>query len=431
MLVLLAMLQFAPQDSMPRVTLAEALQRATRLDPNYVRAAGNIGSAEWARRAALLTFVLPSVTVSADYTRYNQPTLNPGISDFNDPNFLTKEIYAARVDASYDLFLGGGKFAGLSGANAGLESARASEVQQRYLAALQTERSYYNVLAGAELARIARDRVQRADQSLGVARARVVSGAAVQTDSLQLALELSRARVNSLVQEAALRVARLQLGRRIGVGGPADAVPLDSAAASELPLSLPDAISEAADQGPQYRIARANERQAAALLRVQRGQYLPRLTLSASSAKYDDTFFPSAATRSQVSVTASFPLWNDGRREIAYHQALVNRDVARAIREDFERAIQHDVDEAYEAYETARASTALSESGVAVARENFRVQDTRYRSGAVAILDVIKAQNDLSDAEAALVQSRYATRLALAALEAVLGRRLFDERESQ
>ena len=50
------------------------------------------------------------------------------------------------------------------------------------------------------------------------------------------------------------------------------------------------------------------------------------------------------------------------------------------------------------------------------------------QSGATTILDLLTAQVDLTDAEARLVQARYTTWLALAGLEALLGRRLFDDR---
>jgi len=57
MLALLLALQGAvsPQatDSLPQVTLVEALQRAARLDPNYVAALGQVDNAVWARRNAL------------------------------------------------------------------------------------------------------------------------------------------------------------------------------------------------------------------------------------------------------------------------------------------------------------------------------------------------------------------------------------------
>ena len=66
-------------------------------------------------------------------------------------------------------------------------------------------------------------------------------------------------------------------------------------------------------------------------------------------------------------------------------------------------------------------------SAVTVARENLRVQQERYRAGATPIIDLITAQVALSAAEAGLVQARQATRLALAGLEAILGRRIFRE----
>ena len=74
-----------------------------------------------------------------------------------------------------------------------------------------------------------------------------------------------------------------------------------------------------------------------------------------------------------------------------------------------------------------RATAQQAAEGLLVARENFRVQQSRYRAGATTILDLLKAQSDLDDAEAVLVQARYATRLALAGLETILGRRLFPE----
>jgi outer membrane protein TolC len=108
-------------------------------------------------------------------------------------------------------------------------------------------------------------------------------------------------------------------------------------------------------------------------------------------------------------------------------QARVNRDVARAIRQDQERGARRDIGEAYDGYETARAEFTLTVEALGVARENFRVQDTRYRSGATTILDLVDAQFSLAEAEAQLVQARYGTRRALAALEAMLGQRLFTQ----
>jgi len=412
----------APAGAAPRVTLEQAIARATRLDPNYVSALGQVDNAEWGRRAALVVFVLPSLTASIDATKYSTEFFNVGTGRNQ------AEAVNGAIQARYDLF-SARKFADLGRTRAELEGAEATELEQRFRAALLTESDYYAVLQNQELARVAADRTRRADEGLGIARARVVSGAAVQSDSLQLVLELTQARTDQLRRDAALRVARLQLGRRIGEAGPVDAEPVDTAEAPELPIGVDEAVRLALTQGPQYQAARASERAAASFLQGQRGQYLPQVSLVGTHLRFDDSFFPSARNVSSLSLNVSLPIWDDGRRELAISQARVNRDVARAIREDLERAARPDVTQAVEAYVTARAATELSSTGVLVARENYRVQESRYRAGSTTILDVLDAQIRLTQSEADLVQARYAARLALAGLEAILGRRLFTNRD--
>src|SRR5881398_2634323 len=308
MLALLAALQLQLQmtatapDSVPTVTLSEALRRATGLDPNYVAAVGQVDNAAWARRSAFSVFVLPSMTLSTDFAWPNPQSVN-----FVTFQKVPRQV-TAQLTARYDLFLGGQKLAELSRSGAALEGAHAGELAARFAAALLTESDYYAVLASQELQRVARERVRRAEEQLAVARARVVSGAAVQTDSLQLRLELTQARVGQLQQQSALRIARLELGRRVGATGPADAAPLDTAPAPELPLTLADAIGQAATQGPQYRVAQANERAAGASFRATLGQYLPRATLTFNALAFDTLFFPTGFKRTTFTLSVSFPL---------------------------------------------------------------------------------------------------------------------------
>jgi len=423
MLALLLVLQGAvspaPNDSLPRITLTEALQRAAQLDPNYVAALGQVDNAVWARRNAFAVFILPSVTIGTQMQWQNPPGFSV---------VPLRKVVVASLSASYDLFTGGQKVAELSRSAAGLDSAHAGELAARFATAMQTESTYYAVLESAELDRVSSERVRRAIQQLGVARARVSSGAAVSTDSLNLRLELTRAQVAQLQQASSLRLSRLQLGRRVGAAGPVDAAPLDSAPMPELPLSLADAITQAAVQGPQYRIAAARERAASASYRSQLGAYLPRATLAFNAFAFDTMFYPKFFKQTSFVLNVSIPLWNNGQRELAVSRARVSRDVARAARQDMDRGIQHDVSAAYDRYVTARASAELAAEGLAVARESFRVQRTRYSSGATTILDLLDAEVNLSQAEADLVQARYGTRLALAGLESILGKRLFSDK---
>src|SRR5439155_24021050 len=100
MLALLLALHVAatPPDTVATVTLAEALRRATGLDPSYVAAIGQVDNAVWARRSAFAVFILPSVTLSTAATQ-NTPAL------FNFAT-LKAEQYSvqAQLTMSYDIF---------------------------------------------------------------------------------------------------------------------------------------------------------------------------------------------------------------------------------------------------------------------------------------------------------------------------------------
>jgi len=404
-------------DSIPQFTLAEALNRALGLNPDYVAALGLVAEAEWARTAARVAFVVPAVQASLDYTKYSQAFFN--IGTFNQSS--TSSTFS--LAASYDIFAAR-KFSELARSAAALDGANATEAQRRYTAALLTESAYYGVLSNQELTRAAEQRATRAEETLRVARARVASGAAVQSDSLSVRVELTRARVALLRVSSDLRVAQLELGRRVGLEGPAGAAVLDSAPPAPLPITLGDAIGRALEQGPEYRAARAVQRAAEADLKGRRGAYLPTLNLSAAHSRFDVKLFPNASNVSSLSITASIPLWNNGLRELQIRQARTNRDVARALRADLERSALRDVTQAYDAYETARAEVGLAGDALLAADENYRVNQVQYQSGAITVIELIKAQNDLTDAESGLVRARYDARLALARLEAILGTRL-------
>lgn len=408
----------AQQAGLPVVTLEDARRAAARLDPQSVAARGETDAAAWERRAARLDVFTPSLTAGTSYTHFSEPFFNFGTGA------VSASATNATLDARYTLF-GGEKLAALRRSGAAVASAEANETAVRFQTSLATDAAYYAVLADGELSRVAAERLGRAKEQFAVARSRVLAGDAIASDSLQLLLEMNRASLDLLRRDSALAVSRLRLGRKIGITGPVDAAPVDSAAPSPLPLSLENAVAEMRTAGPELAARRAAERRADAVVAAQRASYLPEITVGATLGAYDSKLFPSSLTRSQVAVGISWPLWNGGQREAQVARAGAQADAARAQREDAERATVERMNAAYRGYETARAGIELAHVGVAVSAETFRVQSARYREGATTILDLLEAQVDLSEAQVTLVQARYAARLALAQVEALLGRRLF------
>ncbi|MEE8488074.1 MAG: TolC family protein [Gemmatimonadota bacterium] len=407
------------KDTIPVVSLAEALESAAHVDPNYVAALRQVGDAAWVRRSAWSAFLLPSINFQWSLSQFSPEQFNIGT------NAVTDRLTTYALSGSYDLFRGGARFHELAGAGAAVDGAAAGELQARYQTALATESDYYDVIAQRQLLTVSEERVRRATEQLSVARARVLSGAAVQSDSLQLLLELTRAQLDELVQRSALTISRLQLGRRIGRDGPVDAARPEAVQFRELPLSLSSAVAEATRTSPALLVARAQQRLAETAFKTERATYLPRLSLFATWQGFDEDLIPDATNRTVIGASLSLPLFDGGARELRVFRAGTARRVADAEAADALRAAARNVTEAYETHTTARAASVLAERGVTVARENLRVQMERYTGGATTIIELVTAQVDLAEAESGLVQARFATRLALAGIEAILGRRLF------
>jgi outer membrane protein len=418
--ILLAISAVSQQDSaIPVVTLDEARRRAAAVDPVSVTARNNVSTASSELRSSRIDLYTPNVLASTSYTRFSEPFFNFGTGA------ITPNATSATLQANYVMW-GSGKFAELKRSRASLASAEANEVAASFGTALETDAAYFAVLADQELSRVAAERLRRAQEQFTIARARVLAGEAIATDSLQLMLEVVRARLGIIRRDSAIAVSRLRLGRQIGLAGPADAAPIDSVAPPELPISEADAIRELRTRGPEIEAARAAEQVAEATLNFEKEGYHPDISIGATTGAYDSRMFPSALHRSQLSVAVSLPIWDGGRRELQVARARAQRNVATAQRLDQERAAASLMADAYHGYTTSRAGIELAQVGVAVATEAFRVQRTRYREGATTILDLMEAQVALSEAEAALVQSRYSTRLSLAQIEALLGRRVID-----
>ena len=202
----------------PVVTLKEARARAVAIDPIAVAGRSNADAAAWQRRSAWADLLTPRVVVGANYTRYSEPFFNFGTGN------ITPNATSATIEASY-LLLGQGRFTTLGFAQAALDEAEANETVARFRSELLTDGTYYAVLASEELSRVAAEQVARAEEQFAIARARVLAGTALSTDSLQILLELTRAKVGVLRTDSARVVARLALGKRIGLTGPAGAVP--------------------------------------------------------------------------------------------------------------------------------------------------------------------------------------------------------------
>jgi outer membrane protein TolC len=119
--------------------------------------------------------------------------------------------------------------------------------------------------------------------------------------------------------------------------------------------------------------------------------------------------------------TLQLPIWNWGANRSKLKQASLRRQQARVELSFAQRQLLANLRNFYEEAQTARAQLDLLESSAELAAGSLRLTTMRYQAGESSVLEVVDAQNTLTQTRNALNdgQSRY--RVSLATLQTLTG----------
>lgn len=361
----------------------------------------------------------PTARVYADVTDTQFDT-EPG-DDIHDG---TEKTIGAEL--TQPLYRGGSTRAEVDGARAALEAARARLKSAEQALLLDTATAYMNVLEAHELATLARANHRVLAKELSATRQRFELGDVTRTDVSQAEARLARAQADVTEREGLLDTAGATFTQVAGIAlEPNDKLtpPPEDVLAPILPASRAQALSQARAQSPRVAQAMAAARAARHGIRAVRGELLPQIGLTAGveqeydpvGTRYDER------TGTSVGLRASLPLYQGGdtraRLRQSRHEAQRAEDLLAAARREAEReAVQSwTVWEAARAIAVARQAQARAQG---VARQGVRKEADL---GARTVLDVLNADQEYLDAQAALVSARRTEVVARFALAAVLG----------
>lgn len=410
--------QAPPAESL---TLEQATARAMESHPTVVAATGAVRTAAAAERSALGAY-LPSLSLSAG-------SLVAGSSQSDTQTGAAlggaRDSYSGGVSASWSVYTGGRRSAERAQADAQALSADAQLAESRYGVALEVERAFYGELRAEELVAVAEARVGRAEQGVEAAQRREKVGSATRSDVLRAQLELNTAREALLTARTDENTAAFELGRVIGLDGPADAETETEIQVRPLALSDESLLELLAEESPSIQAAQAGVHAADAGVDAARTQYFPSLNLSTGYDWSNQDFgFDDGSTGWSVRLGFSLPIFDGFQRAETVERARVQEQVAAAQLADAKRGIRASAERALGQLRLAEERITLAAEAVAVAEEDLRVQQQRYELGASTILDLLASQTGLVEAENGLIGARYDYQLARAELEALAGREL-------
>jgi len=191
-------------------------------------------------------------------------------------------------------------------------------------------------------------------------------------------------------------------------------------------ISFADFIKAAQSRNPDVRASTAGFQAAKFEVASAQSAYFPTLTL--------DYFYgidaPHFAAREPdgtrnlgyaVTATLNIPIWNWGATHSKVVQADLRRKQAQRELTLAQRKLQADMRELYAEAEAAHAELELLKSSADLAAESLRLTILRYQGGESTVLEVVDAQNTLTQARNAFSDGEVRARTAVANLQTLTG----------
>ncbi|OYQ31538.1 hypothetical protein CHU95_20560 [Niveispirillum lacus] len=396
--------------------LVALLSDARKANPDLAAAAARLLQAD-ARARAAGADLLPNFGASAGLSRQETDAAGAG-------GRSGRTNASAGVSASYELDFWG---ANRAAADSAAVSAIISRLDQETVALTVTStiaNTYFQVLSLRDRIRSAEENLGLAERVMAVVEARYRNGAAT-------ALEVAQQKTALTSQQAALPALRQQelsatnalavlLGR-----GPGDlSLGATGLGGLGLPATGVGTPADLLERRPDLKAAARQLEGAGADIVAARAALYPSATLNLSGSLAAGGLSglvnaPTAVANAGLSLAQS--LFDGGRRSAQV-------DVAEARRvelvETYRKAILTgfaDVETALSAARNTERQRQLQEEAVRLARELFRLAETRYREGATDLLTLLDAQRSLLSAQDQLTQVRLAELQAAVSMYRALG----------
>jgi outer membrane protein len=360
--------------------------------------------------------------------------LRPTLSASGDASWSERESFdtvgtsSGGLSVSQPIYTGGRVSSGISAARAdvltGREGLRGVEAQ--VLQAVIT--AYVDVRRDQERLRIATDNVAVLQRQLDEARARFEVGEITRTDVAQAEARFAGARASFSSAQAQLAISRASYAAVVGQN-PGDLAP-EPSLEGLLPTTVDEAFVAAEEANPQVLAAEYSERSSAARLAATRAERRPTVSASgsvgygASDAAFVGTGgqFENYSQSVSGSVTVRMPIFTGGLINSGIRAATERNRADQLAIEEARRTALRTVSQAWNSLVGARANLVANEEQVRATRIAFEGVRQEAQVGLRTTLDVLNAEQELRNAELAMINARRDEYVASAILLAAMGK---------
>ena len=289
------------------------------------------------------------------------------------------------------------------------------------LVTLAVGNAYLQVIEANSRIEAQEAQVRNAKAIYDQARDEVEAGTAARIDLTRTEVQLHTEEYNLSVARNNFAVAKLNLGRAIGLPLGQEFELIDQLPYSDInPPSVEDAIAMAYKSRSDLRAAIDTQRAAAENFSAAKAERYP---VAATSINYGDvghTFGHSHGTFS-FQAGVNVPIFTGGRIKGDITQADGELRQRKAETENLRGQIDYDVRTAFFNLNAAKEQVAVAKQNVDLANENLTRSKDRFTSGVTDSVEVVQAQQSLASANDQYITSLYSHNLAKLSMARALG----------
>lgn len=311
-----------------------------------------------------------------------------------------------------------------------LAAAQLGEENSRQTIIATVTQDFYSLLADEDLVTVEQASVAQYQQTVDETQAEIAAGTVAKNDIYQAQANLANAQVTLVQAQISAQTASAVLKNAMGVETDATAAPVPLAPAGQLPplpgqtstASLDDYIKQADDSRPDLLQQQAVVQTNLAALRL--AQQNAGINISADyQVSYQATNdVGDRGLDTSLLVTGSYPLFDAGAARGAVRVAQGNYDASRNQLASVHQQVRLDVETAYNQRAQYLQSAQLAQAAVQAAQVNYNSAVAGRKVGVGTILDVITAEQTLTQAKDQYVSAIYNYYIADADLQKAIGR---------
>ena len=400
--VLALFLAAAPVVAQEKITLEEAVRRATARNPTSLIAEQEIRRAEGILREARAP-ALPFLSANGTGTR-----LDSARTTTSSGTLVARESIGANLSLSMPLFA---PQRWLAWAHAGdqVDIARTSLEDARRTVAIATARTYLSVMAQHRLVQITTRARDSARAHLEDAHARFEVGSGNRLDEVRAGQELAGDEAQLAQAESNLVRAREALGVLVAADGP---VEVEEQVALPAPPAPAEALKDAEENRPDVRASYQRAEAARKVLRDSWADYLPLLSAVVQPFYNSPSTVTQPTTGWQAQLILTIPLYDGGTRYGLRRERSAFYEESKAQLEGLLRQARSDVRGSFEAVRRADESVRSARQAARLAHDALDMTMLAYREGATNDLEVVDAARTALVADVAALSAEDTARQA-------------------